>query len=109
MNDRKFLAWFVVLALFIALVGAPPISSARMYMRGDTIGEVDVDCLKGGDGQDDDDAWANGDGPPSETHEKGSGGGHQYEEARPEDGGRVTPVLPIGILFRILFARLFVL
>lgn len=110
MNDRRLLAWVVVLALFVALVGTPAISSARMFLRDDTIGEVDIECLKGGEGnQGDDDAWASGGGPPAIPQEKASGGGRGYEEAQPTDGRQVTPVLPLGILIRLLFARLFVL
>ncbi len=110
MNDRRLLAWVVVLALFVTLVGAPAISSARMFLRDDTIGEVDIDCLKGGDGnQGDDDVWSDGGGPPAIPQEKASGGGLGYEEAQPTDGSRVSPVLPLGILLRLLFARLFVL
>lgn len=109
MSDRRLLAWVVVLALCFALIGAPAVSSARMFLRDDTIGEVDIECLKGGEGsQGDDDAWADAGGPPAVPQEKTSGGGRGHEEAQPTDGSRVDAALPLGILLRLLFARLFV-
>ena len=112
MNDRRLLACVVVLLLLVALVGSPAVCSARMFTRTDTIGEVDIDCMKGGEGSagDDDDAWTNsGGGPPAETHDKAFDGDREFEEVRNVHEVSVAPVLPRGILFRILFARLFAL
>ena len=110
MNDKRLLARVVVLALLVALTTAPAVSSARMVQREDAIGQVDISCLKDGDGSHgDDDVWSNGTGPPSIPQEKASGGDRGYEEARPTDRSRVTPMMPLGILFRLLFARLFII
>ena len=108
MSDRRYLACVVVLVFLVALLCAPVVSS-RMLLRDDSIGQVDTDCMKGGGSQGDDDVWSNGGGgPPADTHEKISDEGRDFEEVRLEDG-RVELILPKAILFRIIFARLFVL
>ena len=111
MTDRRLLACFLVLLLFAVLVGSPAFTSARDLLIDEPVGEVDTDCLKGGDGNaGDDDAWANGDGgPPAETHEKVMDDGRKSEEVHAAGGELVTSDLSRGILFWILFSRLFVL
>jgi hypothetical protein len=110
MNDRRLLAWVVVLVLFVGLVGAPAAPSARMLLRDDIIGDVDIGCMKVSDAsQGDDDAWADGDVPPPPLEEKAFDGGRGCDGVQPTDGDLAAPLLPLGILFRILFARLFVL
>ena len=110
MSDRRYLACVVVLVFLVALLCAPVVSSSRMLLRDDSIGQVDIDCMKGGGGSSgDDDVWSDGGGgPPADTHEKISDEGRDFEEVRLEDG-RVELILPKAILFRIIFARLFVL
>lgn len=108
MSDRRYLACVVVLVFLVALLFAPVVSS-RMLLRDDLIGQVDIDCMKGGGSQGDDDAWTDdGVGPPSDTHEKVTDEDRAFEEVRLTEGDRVTPILPYAILLRILFARLFV-
>lgn len=111
MNDTRLLACVVVLLLLVAFIGSPAISSACTFLPSETTGEVDIDCMKGGEGSaGDDDAWAGaGDDPPADTQEKVSGTGPQSKEVCLTDSTPAVALLSGGILFRILFARLFVL